>query len=277
MAFTKLTADLGHVSDLPNRPNDGGYTAAQLKAVFDEAAGEIQTFLNGTLIEELEGTDAAGNIGIDAIEGMEAATVQAALAELKEAVDDATVGTLPDGSVTTGKLAAKAVTTAKLADGAVTGTQLGSGAVSAAKLGSNAVETAKIKDSAVTTAKIAGAAVTAAKLASSSVETAKLNDGAVTTAKLADGAVTAAKTSGIQPAHVATSCTVPAITANGTQTVSVPGVTASNTVIVTAAPGDFLTWRNAGVYCSAQGAGTLTFYSESGTSGSTTANIVILN
>lgn len=44
-----------------------------------------------------------------------------------------------------------------------------------------------------------------------------------------------------------------------TQIVSVTGVTASNNIIVTAAPANFTEWGAAGIYASAQGAGALTF------------------
>lgn len=44
-----------------------------------------------------------------------------------------------------------------------------------------------------------------------------------------------------------------------TATVSASGVTATNTIIVTYHPDSFTAASNAGIYCSAQGAGTLTF------------------
>ena len=61
-----------------------------------------------------------------------------------------------------------------------------------------------------------------------------------------------------------------------TQTVSVAGVTANSILTVTYAPASHDAWLDAGVYCSAQGAGTLTFPCESVPSAALTANIVIL-
>lgn len=58
---------------------------------------------------------------------------------------------------------------------------------------------------------------------------------------------------------------------------SVTGVTANNTVIVTPAPASFAAWVTSGVYCSGQGAGTLSFAASATPSAALTANIVILD
>lgn len=50
---------------------------------------------------------------------------------------------------------------------------------------------------------------------------------------------------------------------SNTQTVNVAGVTASNAVVVSASPASYLSYSEFGVYCSAQGAGTLTFTCDS--------------
>lgn len=63
---------------------------------------------------------------------------------------------------------------------------------------------------------------------------------------------------------------------NKSQSVSVSGVTASNTVIVTAAPGSYTKYCESSVYCSAQGSGTLTFTCDTVPTADITANIVIL-
>lgn len=193
MSFTRMTKEAGVISALSNKPNTSdGLTPAALKAKFDEMGAALELFINNTLLPELE-DGGAGKIGITAITGLTAATVQAALAELKSMVDSATTGTLPNGSITAEKLAALAVTTAKLGELAVTTAKLADAAVTAAKLATDAVETAKIVDGAVTADKLAGAAVTSGKIGSAAVDTANLADGAVATGKLADGAVTAAK------------------------------------------------------------------------------------
>ena len=61
-----------------------------------------------------------------------------------------------------------------------------------------------------------------------------------------------------------------------TQTVSVTGVTANSILTVTYAPASHDAWLDAGVYCSAQGAGTLTFTCDTVPTAALTANIVIL-
>lgn len=61
-----------------------------------------------------------------------------------------------------------------------------------------------------------------------------------------------------------------------TQTVSVTGVTANSILTVTYAPDSHDAWLDAGVYCSAQGAGTLTFTCDTVPTQALTANIVIL-
>ena len=60
------------------------------------------------------------------------------------------------------------------------------------------------------------------------------------------------------------------------QTVSVTGVTASNNVIVSAAPASREAYNDAEIYCSAQAAGTLTFKCGSVPAADVTVNVVIL-
>lgn len=64
---------------------------------------------------------------------------------------------------------------------------------------------------------------------------------------------------------------------NNQKTVSVSGVTASNNVIVSPAPASMTAWAAAGVYCSAQGAGTLTFTCSTVPTSALTANVLILS
>lgn len=60
-------------------------------------------------------------------------------------------------------------------------------------------------------------------------------------------------------------------------TVSVSGVTASNTVIVSPAPASLAAWSAAGVYCSAQASGQLTFTCATTPTVALTANIIIMS
>ena len=97
------------------------------------------------------------------------------------------------------------------------------------------------------------------------LQTGNYGDNTVTKQKLAVGATY-------------TSIAVTLATANwsnNTQTVNVAGVTASNAVIVSAAPASYLSYSEFGVYCSAQGAGTLTFTCDSTPDVNLTVNVLI--
>ena len=61
-----------------------------------------------------------------------------------------------------------------------------------------------------------------------------------------------------------------------TQTVSVSGVTATANCIITAAPDSYMSYAEAGVRCTAQGAGTLTFVCETVPTADVAANVLIL-
>lgn len=61
-----------------------------------------------------------------------------------------------------------------------------------------------------------------------------------------------------------------------TQTVSVAGVTATANCIITAAPDSYMAYAEAGVRCTAQGAGTLTFACETVPTADVAANVLIL-
>lgn len=61
-----------------------------------------------------------------------------------------------------------------------------------------------------------------------------------------------------------------------TQTVSVAGVTATANCIITAATDSYMAYAEAGVRCTAQGAGTLTFACETVPTADVTANVLIL-
>lgn len=63
---------------------------------------------------------------------------------------------------------------------------------------------------------------------------------------------------------------------NNSQTISVSGMTATLDVVVSPAPDSYEDWGSAGVFCSAQGAGTLTFSCKETPSSSLTANLLIL-
>lgn len=297
MALTQLTTDLNIIQALEDEPNDvGGLSAAQLKAKFDEAANAIKTFLNNTLIAELEGDTGAPNIGIEAIaELTDVDNVQDALEGIIVMLQDVTQGAVADGSITTAKLANLSVATAKVIDAAITEAKLASNAVTtakivdlsvtAAKLAASAVETAKIADGAVTTDKIGAKQVTGAKIADLTIATQKLEELAVTTSKLANGAVATAKiadaavTRAKLGANAVSDIYTATITATWTgsaapysQTISVTGLLASDTPVIDIVPDDttFATaeaqldaWAE--IYRFVAGTDTLTVYSKAET------------
>lgn len=63
---------------------------------------------------------------------------------------------------------------------------------------------------------------------------------------------------------------------NNQRTVNVAGVTASNDVIVAPAPASAAAWAAAGIVCTAQGAGTLTFTRTAANTAALTANVMVL-
>lgn len=75
-----------------------------------------------------------------------------------------------------------------------------------------------------------------------------------------------------------TTCTLTsAWWSSNSQTVSATWVTASNTVIVSPAPDDIADYADCGVYCSAQGSGTLTFGCDTAPSGDIVVNVLIMS
>lgn len=120
----KITTFAKDVSDLADKPNQGGMSAAQVKAQFDAAPNELRVTLNG-LIDILLGTTSgdsgAKNIGAETISGVNGATVHDQLVDLKTQLNNAVVGQIPDGSISTDKYADASVTSTKLASGATEG------------------------------------------------------------------------------------------------------------------------------------------------------------
>lgn len=74
-----------------------------------------------------------------------------------------------------------------------------------------------------------------------------------------------------------TTATLSTTWSSNQQSVTVSGVTASNTVIVTPAPASYDAYCEAGIYCSAQAANSLTFKCDTAPSASLTVNIMIIN
>lgn len=115
-SFTQFTDSVAIIAALATLPNQtDGLTAAQLKAKFDEAAGLIKTYLNSTLIAELEAQGAADKVG--AVVGGVAGSVQ----DFIDAVELAGTGTLPPvDSITWNMLTSAVQTLIGTANGALT-------------------------------------------------------------------------------------------------------------------------------------------------------------
>ena len=82
------------------------------------------------------------------------------------------------------------------------------------------------------------------------------------------------------PTTTATTATLSASNWNSTsntQSVTVSGVTSSNTVIVTPAPEDIATWTGGNVRCTAQASNSLTFTADTNPTANITVNVVILS
>ena len=100
MAFTKITALESLIAALPDRVTG---QAGWLKAYFDANPTQIMEAFNA-LVDELKAATAADQIGYSAGDGINADTVQAAIAALKDMLDAAVTGTIPDGSLTGEKI-----------------------------------------------------------------------------------------------------------------------------------------------------------------------------
>ncbi len=220
---TKITeADIAS-NGVQSQPNKLTGTAAQNKLVFDLLVTEVVREKLNALIDELQGANAASQLGVDTITGISADTVQEALEAIVLSMQSITQGSVSDGSITEAKLADDSVIAAKVKDGEIGSGKLADGAVTTGKINDLAVSTAKIAllavtsallaDKAVTTAKLDDLAVTAAKIANATIDNTKLAEAAVTAvkiaadavtnAKIADGAVTGAKLAGtVLPANV---------------------------------------------------------------------------
>ncbi len=92
MGITPLSDNLDIIAALPDAPNDAGLTSAELKAKFDEAGNLVKTYVNESLIPQLDGEN------LPLVFGTEGGQT------IKQAIEEATVGTLPDGSITAAKL-----------------------------------------------------------------------------------------------------------------------------------------------------------------------------
>jgi len=119
MAFTdqKITRAEIASSGLQSQPNKLTGSAQQNKQAFDNLIEAVVMVKFNALIDELRAITAAGQIGVEAVDGFDAQTVktvQDALEAILSAMQDMTQGSVADGSITAPKLAPGAVTGPKL-------------------------------------------------------------------------------------------------------------------------------------------------------------------
>ena len=105
MSFTRSTTDTTVHQQMPDYPSAEGYTANQLKTAFDAPATGLKGDING-LIDELEDTSSASNLGASAIADGDASdgNVQAKLEKIYEDLQGIALGDIPDGTITKAKL-----------------------------------------------------------------------------------------------------------------------------------------------------------------------------
>jgi len=103
------------------------YTADELKVLLDSMPKEARDFINGLVgifNSITDGSSGADNIAMTAVSGLSGATVQAIVESLKTALDEAVLGAIADGSLTTAKYANGSVTAAKCAADVATQAEL---------------------------------------------------------------------------------------------------------------------------------------------------------
>lgn len=198
----KITEAAIAANGVQSQPDKLTGTAAQNKKVFDNLVTAVVKERFNALIDELTGADAAGQLGVAAVSGLSASTVQEALEALVGAMQDITQGSVADGSITLAKLAAE-VTAIALGGAAASHTHgagdIASGTLDAARLPlldstslkAGSVGTAQLADGAVATEKLGRASVTAEKIAALAITAALIANKTITAAKLADKTITA--------------------------------------------------------------------------------------
>lgn len=93
---------------------------------------------------------------------------------------------------------------------------------------------------------------------------------------LGSGNITVSGSSSGGTTYSTVAVSIPTSAWSGTAaTVNASSVTSSNDVIVAPAPASATAWASAGIYCSAQGAGTLTFMCSTAPSEAVTANVMV--
>ena len=103
MAIAKFTDEVKVHENLPDQPNDiDGYSAEQMKELFDRPGVLIKQWLNEVLLPGLT----ASNLAFTPVAGINAQTVQEAIENVQRQAADATAGSIPAASISKEKLTA---------------------------------------------------------------------------------------------------------------------------------------------------------------------------
>ena len=108
--FTESNFTGQTISELPDRPNQAGMSAADLKARFDNI-GKVLIALgkHNSLIDHLlattDGSSGGDSIGMTAIPGVTGTTAQAVAESLKALIDATVIDQIPDNSLAEIKMA----------------------------------------------------------------------------------------------------------------------------------------------------------------------------
>ncbi len=120
MSFTQFTQNADIIQSLPTSPKESdGYSASVLKAYFDDIGNYIKTYINDTLLTELEAIGGAGKIGATAFESIVTETIQLQLEELYNLIIPTTGNVTGPASATDGDFVQFNLTTGKLIKGGI--------------------------------------------------------------------------------------------------------------------------------------------------------------
>ena len=106
MGFTRMNDNVSVHQSMPDEPNiDDGLSAEELKKKFDEPSEKLKEAVN-RLLTELEDKLCSSKLGAESLYDGDTSSsnIQSKLILLKKLIDEASVGTLPDNSITEGKL-----------------------------------------------------------------------------------------------------------------------------------------------------------------------------
>lgn len=167
MSLPKFEVDVRIISKLADEPNDvGGLSAEEFKGKFDEAPELIKSYINETLIPQIESDIEAAAKGVSA-------------------GGNITGEMLAPGSVAGSKLTDGAVNTVKIADDAVTSRKIAQKTIVAANIADKTISAQQIADKGIFREQIADEAISADKIFPGAVGNNKIAAQAVSLDKIA--------------------------------------------------------------------------------------------